>query len=158
MSTCPFSSSSLSATWIGAASLPVLPKRTVFALTVVASKPLTLKIATLITLVLFGFTLLASFFGLISTTANTGPRNSTEPMSQMPARSARRNYGQEFLWKPGEPELRAASSILTRYSDLSSQFHACYGHSMCSAGHTPVCGSSDHQSEGSPCTGSPRIQ
>ena len=40
--------------------MPVAPKRTVFGSTVVASKPLTLKIATLISLVLLGFILLAS--------------------------------------------------------------------------------------------------
>jgi hypothetical protein len=78
---------------------------------------------------------------------------------------ARRNCGQGFWWKPGEPtpkraaELRGGSSI--RYEvlrDLSSQFHACYGHSMCSAGHTHVRESSDHQTEDSPYTWSPRIQ
>ena len=88
MSNCPSPLMSLIATLIGAASVPVAaPKRTVLESTVVASKPFTLKIATLMSFVLFGFIiLLASFLGLTSTETNFGPRNSTAPISQTPAR------------------------------------------------------------------------
>ena len=47
--------------------MPVAPKRTVFVSTVVGSKPLTLKIATLMFLLLLGFILLASLRGRTST-------------------------------------------------------------------------------------------
>jgi len=33
-----------------------------------------------------------------------------------------------------------------------------YGHGICPTAHTPACGSSDHQIEGSSCTGNLRIQ
>src|SRR5262249_3146099 len=62
MSRLPSPSTSLRATCTGIASVPVAPKRTVFELTVVASKPFTLKIATLMFLSMLGFILLASLF------------------------------------------------------------------------------------------------
>src|SRR5262245_28373988 len=78
---------SVKRTWIGVASVPVAPKRTVLESTLVASKPLTLKIATLIFLLLLGLILLASFLGLMSTeTTILPPWNSTAPRSQTPRR------------------------------------------------------------------------
>jgi hypothetical protein len=48
--------------------MPLAPKRTVFAFTVVASNPFTLKIATLILPLLLGLILLASLRGLYKMT------------------------------------------------------------------------------------------
>src|SRR5262245_44035321 len=74
-------------TRIGVASVPVAPKRTVLESTLVASKPLTLKIATFMFFMLWGLILLASLLGLISTeTINLPSWNSTEPRSQTPRR------------------------------------------------------------------------
>src|SRR5436309_11780326 len=60
VSRSPSFSTSRRPTWIGAASVPVAPKWTVLGSTVVGSKPLSLKIATLMFWVLLGFILLPS--------------------------------------------------------------------------------------------------
>ena len=84
MSISPSLFTSFKTTSTGLASMPVRPNKTVAASTAVASKPLTLRIATLISLLLLGFILLASFFGRMSIATN--PPNSTAPISQTPSR------------------------------------------------------------------------